>query len=213
MSTQSEAMKDVYVDLDDVYLRSIKDRVDSAWKFQRQLERCAILRGRIAEDPEAYYAAVRELLSDLPLRVVLAVKARESEYMVTPEPRLEYKYYCGVPLELKDEKGEPISPVLVQDTPYCDYEKLHDIIKEESDRYNLRWEYRLALKEEGRNAKLLPKKVEEDIVEAIRNVVIEHRKRGIMYSYSDILETLRKTTPELPTPPLEEETVDHVHNT
>lgn len=187
--------------LDDAFLRDIKGRIDSTWKIQRQLERCAILRSGITVEPESYNASVRELLSDLPLSVEEAVRKREEEYVTALEPQLEYDYYCGVPVTNVDEAGVRVSPREVEVEPEVDYEKLHDIIKEEADRAGLRWEYKKAGIEMGAVPKRLPNTIVKDLEDALTSTILEHRKKGFMYSWMEVLDALRKLKPQTPTPP------------
>lgn len=211
----SEEESEKFVSLDDIYLRELKDKIDSPWRLQRQLERCNILAA--GENEKAFQDSVEITLDELPIEIKSNVMARENEYWVTPEPDYQFKYNCGVPVGsieqpvmLNDPEDwdydssrstVPWSPVLVETPPYIDHKKLLAIIKEEAERGGLSWQYEKFEKEVGRIPQLIPEPILEDYERLISQTMLEHRRQGIMYSFNDLLESLQKLKPKTPTPP------------
>jgi len=218
MSADAEEEEHGFVGLDDAYLREIKGKIDSLWKIQRQMERCAILRAKITVDPESYYSSVRELFSDCPINVKEGVLKREAEYNVIM-PKYRFRECCGRPMIgtpenplIDEETGDVVNPIFEGEESKIDYEKWHDIIKEELDKANLRWEYRKAIKEEGLVPKPLSEKIINEIKSEVEKLIFEHRKKGYMYTWFEFLDTLRKMKPQLPTPPPEQIVIEDSEN-
>lgn len=209
--------------VEDIYKRKLKDRVDPPYRLQNQLKRCNILASR--GDPLVFESAVRTLIGDLPYSVKTTVQERiENECTIVPPVIWKYIEFCGhrlgttkKPFVTNDPNGidynpnepsDPISPYEFHPAPYIDYEKVLGIVKEELEFGGGSWRYDKALKEMGSIPKELPAKVKKKLIDAILGVYLEHRAEGILYSWSDFLDNMRREQPRIPLLPIPEKEVN-----
>jgi len=207
--------------LEALFDSTVKGRVDQIWRMNRQMERCAILRSRAALEPESYNAAVRELKSTLPVEVLNRVNQREEEECIVEYEDYEYvKDRCGVPLGtpehpfMSNPPDSPhfdpnlpnyvISPKQVTKTEF-DYERLHDIIKEEAERANLTWEYTKKAPKALKIEEPLPDGLVSMVEKALVDVLPQVRRAypNVKIGWLDLVRALNERAP--PTPVLEEE--------
>ena len=214
--------------IDKIFDREIKGKVDTPWRFQIQMARCNQLMS--GPDQIAFEASVRALLGDLPLHIKNIVVGRKDEFNSTPPSTYQFKTTCGVNIgtiknpfvsvpghpeydfwldipkpyrETHDDEISIISPVEVPGELYTDHEKLLELIKEEADRGGIGWKYQRAAKEMGPVEKVLPGKLAGKIEKVLVNMMIEHRREGIMYSWAELIGSQRDRTPRTPTPPVD----------
>ena len=145
-------------DVEDLYTREMKEKIDAKWRLERQLDRCNRLAIDAALDPareEAFKQAVEVLLGDLPLRIKQKVLDREDEFIIPPREEWHYRYCGNQPMgtpenPVTDAEGRVISPILVTTPEDLDPFALLEIIKEELEKGGVSWEYEKLLREEGR---------------------------------------------------------------
>ena len=195
-------------EIEDLYIRDLKEKIDARWRLQRQLERCNLLAIEAASSEEKYEAfrqAVEVLLGDLPIRIRKRVEAREEDYVIKGGPEWHYIYNAGVPMgtpddPVCDEHGNPISPVLVQQPDEVDPFALLSVIKEELEKGGLTWEYREEHKAIRKIGEPLPEgivsRAEQMLVRFIRQVRAENPELKI--GWRQLVGELLQRSPEIP---------------
>jgi len=205
--SDSQEFQDLSKLTSNIFDKEVRDKIDSSYRCQRQLERCNILATQ-AGDPVKnieFENSVEALMGDLPTKIRLAVLDRREDYIVKPEPRWQYlkagRYNMGTPDNpVKDDYGNVISPIKVQDPPFEDPMTKLSIIKEELESGGASWRYDKTLRDEGRTPRLIPFEAEQELENVIRDTVVKHRKAGVMYSWADLLLSLQKAKFAIPTP-------------
>ncbi len=218
-----------YGSVDGIFDKEIKGKIDAPWGYARQRERCNVLMA--GENLIAFESSVRALLGDLPLHIKTDVVARKTEFNAIPPSSYKYMNNCGVNIGTPDnplvsvvdhpewdfmnevpeyfrdnheDKITILSPIEIIGVEYTDHEKLFEIIKEEGERGGLGWKYDSARKETGPVEIILPAGLSRDIEKVIVKQLIEHRKKGKMYSWADMIGAMQPRTPRTPTPPRDE---------
>jgi len=115
---------------------------------------------------------------------------------------------------VRDAEGRVISPILETTPEDLDPYALLGIIKEELEKGGVSWEYEKLLREEGKaKEEKLSEEVIKDYEQMITELVIKHRKKWLelkktdpvrakkyFYSWTQLLDALKRLTPKMPVP-------------
>jgi len=211
-----------FEEVEELYTREVKEKIDAKWRLERQLDRCNRLAIEAAFDPakeEAFKRAVGAALDDLPIRIKQHVLERKDEYYIPPQQVWRYQFCGKHPMgtpdnPVRDAEGRVISPVLETTPEDLDPYALLGVIKEELEKGGLAWEYEKLLREEGRVEKEeLAEEIVSEYEEMITQMVIKHRRKWLelrksdpqeakkyFYSWTQLLDAFRKMKPKMPVP-------------